>query len=164
MENGEVSYTDDKYSIEEFYNNYLAPYIKTVKTEKSYDYNILVYFPNGSAMSISNIDGTHSVHINYYPNPIKKGTTVYGKNAFRFLFRTINYPTPEVLLFPYGIQPYSWYSPSAGTNWTGLTDKEIDDILMNNSSFGCKGGDGQFCTAIIMRKGWKIPKDYPIKL
>ena len=39
-----------------------------------------------------------------------------------------------------------------------------EESLYTNNRFGCKDGSGTFCTAVIARNGWKIPKDYPRKI
>lgn len=154
MENGEFVLPKSEYSIEDFYNKRLEPYIQTIKTKKTNKYSILVYFPDGSAMEVTNQDGVHTVHIDYFPVASKKDTAVYGKDKFFFHFSYMGYSRPEALLFPYGIQPYSWRE----NGWKGLTDEEIDNILSDSCN-----DSGIYCTAVIMRNGWKIPKDFPFK-
>ncbi len=163
-ENGRFALPKEEYSIEEFYNIYLAPYIKTVKTEKIDKYNMLVYFPDGSGTKISNIDGLQGVHFTYSQKPKNLLDEVsYGKDQFLFHFNPTNYPQPDKLLYPYGVQPYDFCLGCNPTGWKELTEEEIDDKLMNSNRAGCKNGDGGYCTAVIMRNGWKIPKDYPWK-
>ena len=153
---------------EDFWNNYISPYIKYLKAENSDDgqYKV-VYLPNGSLFAVDvfsskNSDGSinyqsYGGHFIFYPeaknyksksNPFSS----FGAKYFRFAF----WPNEDLDIFKYhknkGVEPYL-------ANWNGN-----EDALYTNERFGCnETGNGSWCTAIIMRNGWKIPDDYPLR-
>lgn len=144
------------YSIEDYYNNYLAPYLKSSKTELSNSNTLIVYFVNGSIMTISNLNGISSPHINFYPfGKIINDSKKNGTYIFEFLIPYANDEEKNHCLYTRGFQPYSWIQ---GT-WDNMTPEEINEKIYNN----CKNLDAGFCTVMIMRNGWKIPDDYPHK-
>ena len=72
-----------------------------------------------------------------------------GRCAFSFYFN----PIPG-LFRENNFEPFSF----AMTN--------NDDFIRNDSVRGCNnnGGSGAYCTKLIQRNGWKIPKDYPYRI
>ena len=148
------------YSIEEFFNKYFAPYLRYNKIDPIDDTKIAVYFANGSAMTMSNLNKISSPHINFYPFGQIKDDSVTGKDCFYFV-QTITASGLLNVLYTKGIQPYSWRP----NGWEGLSDEEIDKILREDTGNGCNNLQNYrgFCAAVIMRNGWKIPEDYPFK-
>lgn len=129
--------------------NYIEPYLKYTKIEDvSHEYNDnidqKVYLSNGSVFDIS------FTEIVFYPEAknLNKTEKIMGRDCFRFR-----------LLSAKGMEPYI-------AHWNG----DIDN-LYTNSTYGCntksksktKHNIGAWCTAIIQRNGWKIPKNYPFK-
>lgn len=133
--------------IENWFNTYLKPYMKVIKTEKESKV-FTVYFSDGSAMSYSSWTSEDVVF--YVGNPKKCrdkyqngvfSTTGNGSGRCSFLFR---YSANE----NYDFGPYKLY-------WDG-NPKSLSDK--------CKNGQRQYCTAVIQMNGWKIPDDYPWKV
>ncbi len=82
------------------------------------------------------------------------------------------YIFPEASLFyNCGSGNVAWNVPSEGVYYDGY--RMTDNQLKNDYHRGCtatKGSNGMgypnnaYCIALIVRNGWKIPKDYPVKL
>ncbi len=157
------------YSIEEYFNEYLAPYLKTAKTEVNLDGeepHIRVYFANGSTVYITNqATKDRSPHFWFFPFGVVKGTYAdcnSGIDCFLFMQNLQQFSSASVL-YQHGVQPYTWIN---GKRWAPVTDKdEIDKILRDDTTRGCNNLQNvrAYCTAVIMRNGWKIPEDYPFK-
>ena len=148
----------------EWYNKYLAKYLKTLKVEKNSDNYVIVYFPDGSAVIIRRGGSTY----NFFPEAKHLGNLTkddifdnqnnpdnplaYGKNNFFFAF----YPNSDNEKWKFhkdkGLEPYKWINGS------------VDNISWRKTSYGCsETGSKLYCTALIQENGWKIPKDYPIR-
>ncbi len=142
-------------------NKYFAPYLKIAGSEEIRDVakgllpQKVYYLADGSAFSFNLHENREII---FYPfNNIKKclqrqQKDIEGSCMFTFAF----IPTgSEILEYKYnfsnGMQP-------ALLLWDGN-----EDSLMSNTTKGCKDGNGGYCTEIIRRNGWKIPKDYPRK-
>ncbi len=149
----------NEYSIEEYFNKYFAPYLKVVKTETVNDYIMRVYLANGTFMSVNSITGRQNPHFLLYITNKTKDIIV-GKDAFYFTQVFVLKDVHSDLYYRgSGIIPYSFrYS-----GWDNVSDDEINKILRDDKDYGCFGGNRAYCTALIMRNGWKIPKDYPFK-
>ncbi len=75
-----------------------------------------------------------------------------GKCSFAFIFYpNQTYKNSWKYHYNKGIEPFLH-------KWDGQ-----EDSLYNDSDFGCVTNGG-YCTAIIARNGWKIPKDYPKRI
>lgn len=150
----------------EWYNKYLAPYLKPLKVDIDNSNNyVLIYFTDGSMVLLRRAGTTY----NYFPNAknyeklkdefidietIGRSTKIFGKDCF--LFALMPEPNPTQNGWDYhknkGIEPYRWHG--AGTT--------LD--LKSTTGYGCsKTGTKQYCTAVIQENGWKIPKDYPVR-
>ncbi len=138
---------------EKWFNKYLAPYMKILKTEELADGTFIVYFPDGSALKQFKQDTTRDWL--FFPQNAAKcmdgnpeTLMMLGKCAFAFNFQ------PRALNQDWkyhnnkGFEPWMW-------QWDGTRD-----TLLN----GCKGETPYFCTALIQYEGWKIPKDYPQRI
>ena len=137
----------------DFFNKYLKPYINVLKVETVPNVGQLaVYFTDGSL-------ATFDVN-----------STAFYPNAKDFMMHEVDGKTKRIL----EDAGKKWFTFSAipGNNnelfsayehlWDGTTE-----MLLNDSALGCKENvtkERAYCTKLIQRNGWKIPKDYPIKL
>ena len=144
----------------ESFQKYLAPYLKITEKKEAKDIvgnKVILYFlADGSAFSFTYHENRD---ILFYPkNPEKclKRENSTGSCAFYFAFYPVNSSSSWKYHYRKGMEPelYSWN----GNENTLYTDSERG---CNKES---KGGDGAYCTAIIQRNGWKIPKDYPRRI
>ena len=75
-----------------------------------------------------------------------------GKSQFMFAF----WPAGEISNWHTnkGVEPYL-------NGWNGK-----DESLYTATNFRCNKDSGAnfFCTAVIQKNGWKIPKNYPFKV
>ena len=148
----------------EWYNKYLAKYLKTLKVEQTSDNYVIAYFPDGSAVIIRRGGSTY----NFFPdakyltkltkdeildnqsNP--NNPLAYGKNNFVFAFNPNSDDEKWKFHKNKGLEPYKWIQ---GSNL---------DITWKDTSYGCSDtGSKIYCTALIQENGWKIPKDYPVR-
>lgn len=161
----------------DFFNKYINPYIKYLKTEiiksSRYDY-LCIYFGDGSMLmtkisNYKNDDGTiksgYGANQDYffYPNAKNfdsekiESRAMSGTSMFEFRFSPKLIPNKEIN--PHvgkGFEPYL----------NGLTLPIDEAKLRDGAIWSCKKGNVYplFCTAIIARNNWKIPKDYPFKV
>ena len=151
VENGDMvdwTFPQDYYDAdgsEQFFNTYLKnnlQYLKTVpRVTTSWPTNgIEVDLNDGSAFVLS---GTW---ITYYPNANKKQRS--GVDSFIFI---INKNGNSVI--PHGNE----------LKLNENTLKKVNDVV-----YSCNGNThrdyNRSCAAYIMQNGWKIPKDYPVRL
>ena len=148
----------------EWYNKYLAKYLKTTKVEKNQDNYVAAYFSDGSIVVIRRGGSTYNFFpdgknyeklnlndiFNQQSDPNNK---IYGKTCFLFAF----YPNSDDKKWKYhknkGLEPYKWIN---GSN---------SDIDWTDTTYGCsKNGSKIYCAALIQKNGWKIPKDYPLRI
>ncbi len=142
---------------------YLAPYLKVYKIEKlkyssgefAGDEFYMYYLADGSAFSFARHENRD---LSFYPrNPEKcldrqaKGESTLGVCSFSFSFYPMNSSGGWRYHYKKGLEPFLY-------NWDGN-----DDDLYNDSTYGC-GQAGSYCTAIIQRNGWKVPKNYPRRI
>lgn len=139
------------------FEKYLAPYLKIVEKRTVTDGNnqkrILYYLADGSAFA--------------YAYQTNRNFQFFPKNAEKCIMTSLAY-SRGVCLFTFVFYPnssiYSWkYHYNKGmepllVNWDGQ-----ESSLYDASNFGCITNGG-YCTAIIARNGWKIPKDYPKRI
>ncbi len=138
--------------MEEWYNKYFRPYVKTLKTE-CVDGVLYVYLADGSKFKIFNYSASgtdpntnvSAIHLYFYPYANRK-TSILGKDCFTFY---INYYTNKKWA---AIEPYKY-------DWDGTREHLI------NGTYGCRLNKGfpHYCTALIQYSNWKIPEDYPYK-
>ena len=159
QKNGEYQYWGNSFtaydskSMEEGYNKYFRPYVKTLKTERG-DGVLYVYWADGSKFKIFNHyapstdpnTNVSSIHLYFYPYANRK-TSILGKDCFTFF---INYNTNKKWA---PIEPYKF-------SWDGTREHLI------NGYYGCRLNNPKthhYCTALIQYNNWKIPEDYPYK-
>ena len=138
-----------------WYNKYLAKYIKTTKVEKTFLDNekLYLYFADGSILSIT----PWVSDMFFYINGKALTKPQNGLNAFSFQFYPVlksyeNYPEKWTYLVGKGFEPYAW-------SWDGTKEGLYYDGL-----YACaKTKSPHYCTKIIQLNGWKIPDDYPLK-
>ena len=140
-----------------FYNTYIKKYLKVLKEEEkvvnsynpdgSFDYSsnvYVIYFPDGSAMTIiwiSGLDITFYVKASDLTKPIVNSTT----RTFGFNFDKQNSISAKCSVEPY---TYQWDGTRTG--------------LISHPRYGCsKNGVGAFCAKLIQYDGWQISDDYP---
>ena len=133
----------------EFINKYYVPYLNVIKTKKiAWNKPYVLYFEDGSALGHSGW-GRDWLFFPGDPEKCLKQEKYIGRCAFSFYFN----PIPG-LYRENNFEPFSF----AMTN--------NDDFIRNDSVRGCNnnGGSGSYCTKLIQRNGWKIPKDYPYRI
>lgn len=155
-------------SAEEWFNKYLKNYMKVIKSEQSdtveKKYNL--YFSDGSMLTFSGSSWLYYPYANDYKehevqngddedsNYIDRQRDDAGIKYFTFQFA----PTVSENKWHYkkGVEPFLY--------------KDFDgsaEMLKNHANLGCKkasvGNERAYCTELIKRNGWKIPKDYPFK-
>ena len=133
----------------EFINKYYVPYLNVTKTKKiAWNKPYVLYFEDGSALGHTGW-GRDWLFFPGDPEKCLKQEKYIGRCAFSFYFN----PIPG-LYRENNFEPFSF----AMTN--------NDDFIRNDSVRGCNnnGGSGSYCTKLIQRNGWKIPKDYPYRI
>ena len=143
--------------VTEIFNKYFGKHLKytSIKPYEKAQESVLVYFADGTILSITNFVRDMYVYINgkALENP-KFGINVFW---FRFAPGTIDNHvdnTAEINKYHLakGFEPYAWA-------WDG----KMDSLYENNRyNLGCTQS-GRYCTKLIQMNGWKIPKDYPLK-
>ena len=130
------SNTDDE---EFFYNNYLAPYVSTLKVEGYYNSYVTAYLADGTRLWVGK-GGCIDLHVDINGN---KGPDEYGVDLHIFTYcptATTSYETDKLI-------PYA--------------DKSI--VTREQALNLCKSS-GMQCVKLIMMENWKIPKDYPYSI
>ena len=166
QENGEFSTWDFTLDSQDFYDRYLAKYLKTIKVHKNNDKRFLkIVFADGTMASMG-----YTRCINFYPKvtknafyegvqpacsnfPIENDTSgKYGKEQFEFWLCQNFYQTNFIStkkFEPYGVKGCS-------------SNKYIDEQTLYDDCTNPESG--RYCTEIIRRNGWKIPDNYPIRI
>ena len=160
------SYVVTSTNINDWYDKYLGPYIKTLKVEKNTgdkDGKINVYMPDGSLVMISGNSWIVYPNANdYKPSEFGEDTGFTNRNKddcgikyFTFYF---NPRTTQSSAIKYhygkGLEPYL-------AEWDGTVEQ-----LLNYSKLGCKEtvtNERAYCTQLIRMNNWKIPDNYPLK-
>ena len=159
------SYIITESNIVDWYDKYIAPYIKTAKVDKnnttSKDKKIKVWMPDGSLVLISGNSWLVYPNANDYSESEfgeDTGLTDRDKNGcgtkyFTFYFNPRTTSNKEYH-YGKGLEPYLNY-------WDGTLE-----MLLNDNSLGCKEevtNERAYCTQLIRMNNWKIPDDYPLK-
>ncbi len=150
----------DKYDV--VVKKYFAPYLKIMDSEEIENVVIgppqkVYYLSDGSAFSFSLHENREIYFYSENPKKCLKKSDADGICRFVFVFMPVSdelYSVHYKYNIAKGMQP-SLYQ------WNGKVES-----LMNDSTRGCKNSvkhPNNYCTAIIQRNGWKIPKDYPHK-
>ena len=140
------------------FNNYLAQYLKIIDKKDVVDgysgqKRKLYFFEDGSAFAFV---GHENRDITFFPKNAEKCITQkenpLGYCAFMFEFYPISDERHWKYLHEKGVEPFLF-------NWDGTVDMLYSDV-----GYGCKAAYPAYCTAIIQRNGWKVPKDYPKRI
>lgn len=147
---------------EKWFNKYLAPYMKIIKTETLSNGTFIVYFPDGSALKLG---GSHTTRDwLFYPGKAQKCIDSGNKSGvcvFSFNFYPTSYVEDEADAWKWvytkdkGFEPWKF-------RWDG-TEEQLKDLCYNNKMNGTAGGLN-YCTTLIQINNWKIPDDYPYKV
>ena len=160
----EKNETPEDYSgvLNEKFDRYIAPYMKivdkkVVNSPKLYKMQ-LYYLADGSAFGYPLI---HNREIYFYPKNaircIENIKTIEDNGAichFAFEFYPNNSNPDWKYLYRKGLEPFLY-------QWDGDVEK-----LKTGALYSCNNLNkpGAYCTALIAYNGWKIPKDFPVKI
>ena len=141
----------------EWFNTYIGKHLEITSIEKKEDgKGFLVYLKDGSILGIQNYIYDMSYFIDKRATLSGDARTKSGRNKFAFRFNptlsTGQVAEQNKYTLKPTFEPFTW-------SWDGT-----EEDLYNNSIYGCKTGNGGYCTKLIQNNGWTIPKDYPIRL
>ena len=137
---------------------YLAPFLNILYKKELIDGNgqkrYLYELTDGSAFAYQYHQNREII---FFPSNAEKCIKLpkkesFGLCAFAFQFYPIENTTKWKYLYNKGIEPYLH-------NWDGK-----DESLYTGSTYSCDGDNPNYCTAIIARNGWKVPKNYPKRI
>ncbi len=149
------------------FERYLAPYMNIVDKKDVRSASVgekgakmrLYYLADGSAFAYTLI---HNREIYFFPKNAEKclektrEQLISGNTICSFPFEFVPNEENEdwKYLYKKGLEPYLY-------QWSG---DEKD--LYTGALYSCDnlGKLGAYCTAIIQRNNWKIPKDFPVKI
>lgn len=146
------SYTEHRNTetMKAWWKQYFEPYlIQVIKAEKSSGTGYRIYFNDGSSLRIEALPGYYA-RIILYPSARKINYGLItredkaGKDYFMFM--------------------YSAYSCKFEPISSGNSNAElIEQCLYSYNHFYSDNAAGGACAELIIRNGWKVPDDYPIK-
>ena len=145
-------------STDQAFQLYLAPYLnilyKKEVTDGDGQKRYLYELTDGSAFAHQY---NQNREIIFFPSNAEKCIKLpkkesFGLCAFAFQFYPIDNTAKWKYLYNKGVEPYLH-------NWDGK-----DESLYTGSLYSCDGNAPNYCTAIIARNGWKVPKNYPRKI
>ena len=141
---------------EKWFNKYLVPYMKIMKTEELSDGTFMVYFPDGSALQ--QVYSSSSRDWYFYTSNAKKCASNTPEHAngicrFTFAFKPVGEGNAWKYHYGKGFEPckYLW-DGSKDMLYRGC-ESQVGDAILHG-----------MCTALIQYNGWKIPKDYPQRI
>ena len=151
-----------------WFEKYLKPYLKYAKLEtfnhKNTQGMVMVYFEDGSMLSFAGTgwefypDAKNFKPVTDDNDIIRRDNSISGQIYFGFLFSPNNTDPNNKYHYNKGVEPYLH-------KWDGSLDGQ--NGLKTSQYFGCKEEmpihGRAYCAALIMRNGWKIPDDYPLK-
>ena len=111
-----------------------------------------IFFLDGTViLRLVTSSGTNSINYLVDVNG-PKGPNVIGRDIFAFALEG-RLATPTVLM--YGLREIKKDNTTGKYN---IKDRSIEDLKENCAD------TGQYCGALIQQNGWKIPRDYPVKI
>ena len=148
---------------DESFQKYLAPYLKITHKKDAEDADrnkiILYFLADGSAFYFAQHENRDIYFIPKNPEKCIKKENSIGACRFIFEFYPISDAPSWKYLYKKGMEPCLY-------DWDG-----DEDTLYNDTTRGCNPNTGTnnenggaYCTAIIQRNGWKIPKNYPRRI
>ena len=178
IDNGPINSWDTS-DTENFYESYMAPYLRVSKSGFVEDSNFAVHLQDGSGFYLYSPGNDNVIHLRYFTNISEAVNNIKtGVNSFVFQFfpvpasqmtKSSNYCNSTFLGEGTGFVPYFYYY-SDNDYWDNErncrvtvypTSEEMKTVLMNHSTYGC-AKSGAYCTKLIQMNGWKIPDDYPL--
>ena len=150
LDNGGAEGWDYKLNSQEFYDRYFKNYLKGATVIYPKDKRFVeIRFMDGSMMIIG-----YTYSLNFYPKIPKKYYQYARSNLV--LENKVNKYGKDVFAFDISPKEECKFIP-AGTCY-----KIFDNTVLLKD---CTNPDGGiYCTEIIRRNNWKIPKNYPIKI
>ena len=171
------------------FDKYYKPYLKTAKCnyratikaangtpfitiENDYKY---VCLPNGTVIYGNTLGGSgYTGTIVYVDLNGKKGPNVVGRDVFTFLINRPVYKSSDYNTDSYRVVPKcpvgistcfaGPYQGASGYYWEGDEETLIKYCLGGSDSFYTLAAGGNSCAYMIEQAGWKVPKNYPIKM
>lgn len=145
---------------EKWFNKYLAPYMKIIKTEILSDGSLMVYFPDGSALRT--LSHTTRDWVFFPGKPDKCDYTngnSYGTCMFHFNFNPANTQPRWSYSYNKGFEPWKYY-------WDGTVEQLKNACYKNQPIYTSENVNAgkAYCTALIQINGWEIPDNYPYKV
>ena len=153
--------------IGDWYDKYLAPYIKVLKVEKNTgnkDAKINIYMPDGSLVMISGNSWLVWPNANDYKaeefgedsGMTNRNIDDCGTKYFTFYFNPrTDLQNAKKYHYGKGLEPYL-------AGWDGTKE-----MLLEDDALGCKkesvSNERAYCTQLIRMNNWKIPHDYPLR-
>jgi len=139
----------------EWYNKYLAPYLKTVKVEDkaTSEGAVAVYFSDGSLLAMSGNSWLFYPNANDFKPFIDEtsGLLVRDKKVSGVKYFTFG-----------GVHRTKGFVGAYGDDlWDGTKE-----YLLNHPAIGCNKdatNERALCTKLIQINNWKIPDDYPLE-
>ena len=157
-----------KTSKEKWVNKYLAPYMKITETKYSGDYPIFYLADGGCFIPLGG--GTQLSDWRFYTKDFFKCKKGNGPLA------SLNYGVCD-FAFVYGPgneKKYPGWSPIGRTfepykyAWDGTLNGIVEGSPRSEADGGgvraCNKQSQSYCALYIQYNGWKIPKDYPLKV
>ena len=161
----EGNYINMSDAIDAAFKKYLAPYLKIVESKEVTDFEgqkrYLYYLADGSAFA--------------YAFSQIRDWEFFPYKAENCITSATRGERVGVCSFPFEFYPGNVSNINTDERWKYLLGKGLEpsmfywdgdpDSLYEDSTRGCNtAASGSYCTAIIARNGWKIPKDYPRKI
>lgn len=172
VDNGDLSEWNYSYNNQAFYDRYLKKYLKVSKSYGSSSQDVLgvsYKFLNGQDIGSGyEVNSIASRAILNDGSMLFFGSGTYDK-LYKHVYIDINgTKKPNQFgkdVFMFVIQPHYKVSPLGLGNVQetfGFGDKMDRDLITGSSAKACKkGGEGWWCSALIMVDGWEIKDDYP---
>ena len=144
---------------DDWFQKYLAPHLQIIKKEVSSDGIPTYYFPDGSALAASQA-GESRDWVFYVGKPEKcriKHNNDPGICAFIFEFYPASQSNYWKYLYDKGFEP-------AKVGWNGTKENLYAGNVWACDKTGNTIDSRAYCAALIQYNGWKIPKDYPVRV
>ncbi len=130
----------------EFFNKYLKPYLKTVKSESTDEKDDTVILSDGSMI---HLESGYCTGLLYDINGDKK-PNVHGRDRFSFVICPDSYK-----------KTYIDANHNFGVYYQSYASTKSRDELVNECK---KEGNSNSCTVLLMYDNWEFKDDYPRKL
>ena len=177
IENGSITKWNRNIVISQYFDYYIAPYLKILHSEVStlttssyrqisgnYENSFSQLLPNKTIKKYTLNSGAQVFVSNSLKNAVlifidingNNQPNQFGKDVFMYQINS-TVDTKGIKLVPYG-----YISTSEFTVPVQMQPTRSFLINENTRNYGCRDdGRGMFCGALIMRDNWKIKQDYP---